>query len=103
MALQVSLIAQRDLAGIRRFIAQDQPQNADAWIVRLLATCKRLALFPDLGQPVAFIARPVFCFPVGRYLVIYRKWEDGRGVVILRVLHSAQNIQRILGGLSDES
>ncbi|MBF0111089.1 MAG: type II toxin-antitoxin system RelE/ParE family toxin [Magnetococcales bacterium] len=103
MPLQISIYAQRDLVGIRRYIAQDQPKNADAWIIRLLETCKRLELFPDLGQPVAFIARLVFCFPVGRYLVIYRKRDDGRGVVILRVLHSAQNIQRIFEGPFDES
>jgi toxin ParE1/3/4 len=48
-----------------------------------------LAEYPDAGKSVDHLAPDMSCFPVGRYLIYYRKTKKGTEVV--RILHGARN------------
>ena len=42
----------QDLHGIRAYIAEDSPANADLTVQRIVAAVERLRLFPNSGRMV---------------------------------------------------
>lgn len=88
--------AEQDLVDIWLFIAEDSPINADHFIDRLYAQARQLVDFPLLGKLRADLGNHIYLFPVERYLLFYQPIEglDG-GIVLLRVLHSARDIQQL--------
>lgn len=85
-----------DLVGIWEYIAADNLKAADEWIEKLYAQFDHLAAFPHAGHPRPDLAdsRPLFFWPVGAYLIIYRIKEDV--VEIVAVTHAARHIPRFL-------
>ena len=85
-----------DLVGIWEYIAADNLKAADAWIETLYAQFDHLAEFPRAGHPRPDLAsnRPLYFWPVGAYLIIYRI-QDGV-VEIVAVTHAARHIPRFL-------
>jgi len=87
--------ADKDLAEIGRFIASDDVSRAMSFVAELRQACRRLTEQPK-ANPVAVtldgkrLRRLVF----GRYLIFYLVETDR--VVIVRVLHGARDIGRIL-------
>jgi toxin ParE1/3/4 len=102
--------ALRDLEHRSDFIHQHSPRAALRFLDAAEATIRQLAAFPGLGvrydseHPVLAELR---FFPISRFkndLIFYRPLTDG--IVVLRVLHGAQDIQRILAedfGLEDDA
>ncbi len=88
--------AEQDLVDIWLFIAEDSPINADHFIDRLYAQARQLVDFPLLGKLRSDLGGHIYLFPVERYLLFYPPIEglDG-GIVLLRVLHSARDIQQL--------
>ena len=82
--------AKEDLFDIWSFIAADSPDAADTWIDKLDAQFLLLASHPLMGRAREELAKDLRSFPVGRYLVFYL--PDTNGITVVRVLHSARDI-----------
>ena len=86
--LRWSARAERNLHGIRSYIAQDDPETADSFLSRLRRAVSRLRRFPESGWVVAEFNLPdVREIVFQSYRVVYR--YDGERVVILTVFHGA--------------
>jgi toxin ParE1/3/4 len=88
--------ARADLKEIVRFVRERSPQGA--WSVRdaLLKAIDRIGETPGIGHGREDLGDPGFrCWPVGSYLIVY---EVGPvRPIILRVLHGARDVGRLLG------
>jgi toxin ParE1/3/4 len=93
MAYRLTPSAKRDLAEIFAYYEERAGLDAaDHLIDSITERFSLLSDFPGAGRSAGDLGAGVRCFPVGRYLVYYRKAR--RDVVILRVLHGARNQQR---------
>ncbi len=82
--------AYKDLFEIWNFIAADNIAAADAWIDKLNAQFLLLASHPLIGRVREELAKEIRSFPIGRYVIFYL--PDTNGVTIVRILHSARDI-----------
>jgi plasmid stabilization system protein ParE len=79
-------------------------ETARRFLTAAEETFKLLAAMPDMGKPWPFPyldAHEVRVFPVKRFathLVFYQPLVNPRGLDVLRVLHTAQDISRLLQG-----
>ena len=89
---QVSIAeaAEADLIEIWAFIAQDNVEAADQLLDRICDTCQTLARSPRIGRDRSDLARGVRSFPVGTYLIFYRKAR--RGIEVARVLSGFRDL-----------
>ena len=88
--------AEQDLVDIWLFIAEDSPANADNFVDRLYAQARQLAEFPLLGKLRADLGDRIYLFPMERYLLFYQPMAgQDSGIVLVRVLHSARDIQQL--------
>ncbi len=71
-------------------IAQDNPDNADRFLDRILEKCETLADFPGMDTKRDELMDALRSLPVGNYLVFYLPLEDGAEIV--RVLHRSRDI-----------
>lgn len=85
--------ADGDLDSIAGHIAQDNPHAAVALIRELRARCLSLKDFPLRGRRVNAEHRALVASP---YLIFYRVHDDM--VVIVRILHGAQDVDRFFPG-----
>jgi toxin ParE1/3/4 len=86
--------AERDLMDIGNFIARDSPANAAQFITRLEELCQLLAAHPLLGRSRDELVPELRSLAYGRYVIFYRAGADGAEIV--RVLHGARDIRRVL-------
>lgn len=71
-----------ELDEIWEYIAGDDIDAANRWIARLLDACELLSQNPRIGHPHSDVAdKSILCWPVGNYLILYRKFEDHIDVV----------------------
>jgi toxin ParE1/3/4 len=82
-----------DLAGIRTFIARDDPAIADDFVRRLRRAAERLRSFPESGASRDDIRATLRSIPFERYVLFYRLEQDR--LLVLRVLHSARDVSAI--------
>jgi toxin ParE1/3/4 len=83
-----------DLEGIVLYIAADSKENALIWHDKLVATAKKLSIFPLMGVlvPDRKISRMGFrMLPVGNYLIFYKVYEQDKEITILRVIHGSRD------------
>lgn len=83
-------LAQEDLTEIWEYIAEDGANRADAFIDRVDAKLRALAVQPMMGRARDELAAGLRSFPIGRYVVFYEVVMDG--IALVRVLHSARDI-----------
>lgn len=83
--------ADGDLDSIAGHIAQDNPQAALTVIRDLRARCLSLEDFPMRGRRYNTVYRTLVATP---YSIFYR--VEGDTVVIVRVLHGARDLERVL-------
>lgn len=88
-SLRFTTDAYLDLDEIVRYIGERNPSAATRLINRLEAECEQIASAPEIGQSRADLAPGLRFFPVGTYLIFYRKSDDG--IQVIRVLHSARD------------
>jgi toxin ParE1/3/4 len=91
--------ARSDLEEVGAFIAKDNPAAAGEVVRKLRLAFEQLACMPQLGRKVTGIKTSeelrMWLSPAFRnYLIFYRELPDG--VEIVRVLHGARDIPRIL-------
>jgi plasmid stabilization system protein ParE len=84
-----------DLEQIWDYIAADSIDAADRWIGKFFDAFEELGKTPGLGHKREDLTSlPVFFWPVGSYLIIYRKSRGG--VDIVAVTHGSRDIPEFL-------
>ena len=95
MRTRFTALALRDLSAIARWIAADRPNASKNVVKKLRAACLSLVDHPKAYQ---FLSnreeRGVRRAPHGRWSICYRVETDG--VLILRILDSAQDITALV-------
>jgi plasmid stabilization system protein ParE len=87
--------ARADLTEIFDYISQDNPDAASRVVEELRTAMKRLAGMPEMGHFRRDLAsEPLRFWPVYSYLIIYR--PEARPLQVVRVLHGARDVRRIL-------
>ena len=92
--------AKADVARIWRYLAERNFGAAERWLSTIDAKVKLLAEFPGIGQRREELAPALQSFPVGDYLIFYRRAPSG--IEILRVLHGVRRPAQLLRALSVE-
>jgi len=82
-----------DLAEIWSFIADDCPDQADAFVDLVDNKIQALSRRPGLGRRRPELSSDIRSFAVGRHVVFYLPLS--RGIEIVRVLHGARDIESI--------
>jgi len=90
-----SIPAQLDLVETLTYIAADSEKAARRFRIVIDGTCERLARMPRLGVRRDVLGFGIRSYPVGAYLILYRECEQG--IVVLRLLHGARNIEALFG------
>lgn len=80
-----------DVAEIWDYIADDSEARANAFINTIDQKFKNLSDAPHMGRSRDELGKGMRSFPVSRYIIFYRPLPDG--VEIVRVLHSARDIE----------
>ncbi|QUT06068.1 type II toxin-antitoxin system RelE/ParE family toxin [Sphingobium phenoxybenzoativorans] len=95
MIVEISAEAERDLERIGDFIARDNPRRALTFLQELRTKCMSLAGLPN-GFPLVprYEALGIRKRGHGDYLIFYR--VDAEKVVIIHILHGAQDYGEIL-------
>jgi toxin ParE1/3/4 len=83
-------LALDDLSEIWNYIADDSVAQADAFIDSIDGQLRMLATQPLMGRAREDLAPNLRSLPIGRYVIFYEALADG--VVIVRVLHSARDV-----------
>jgi toxin ParE1/3/4 len=93
--------ARYDIAEIAHYIAVDNLEISDRFIDAVYQAFEQLARMPNIGSArrfrrVALRGLRLWRVPhFEKYLIVYQPRQDGMEVV--RVLHAARNIERLLG------
>ncbi len=92
---QLTPAAEADLGEIFDYIRTDSPGAAQRVLVRVREAMRRLAEYPRIGHLREDLAdRSLRFWPVYSYLIVYR--PESRPLQIIRVLHGARDVRRIL-------
>lgn len=86
--------ANEDLIEIHDYIAGENPAAALRLVNRIEKRCKDLRIHPMTGRRRDDLAPGLRSLVQGRYVIFYR--VVGRQVQIIRILHGARDIGRIL-------
>ncbi len=92
---QLTPAAESDLSEILAYIRSDSPDAARRVLARIREAMRRLADFPRIGHVREDLADSSLRFwPVYSYLIVYR--PESRPLQIIRVLHGARDVRRVL-------
>ena len=86
-------LAENDLDEIWLYIAQDNPDSADALLDKIEERCQALAQFPFIGTNRDELMPDLRSLPVGNCLIFYMPIEDG--IVVVRVLHGMRDVDAL--------
>lgn len=89
-------LAAGDLEEIHDYIALDSTRAALHFVQRLDKRCRELSELPLIGRSRPDILPALRSVTEGRYVIFYRQVPEG--VEILRVLHSARDVNRLIAG-----
>lgn len=89
----LSTLADSDLDEIWNYIAQDNPDNATQFLLKLMDRFYLLASNPMIGTSRPSFGPGMRMFPYENYSIFYILVEGG--VEIIRVLHSARDTTKI--------
>lgn len=82
--------ARTDLHQIWDYIAEDDVEAATRLVDLVEEKCTLLARLPDIGRVRDELAQGLRSFPVGKYVIFYRRVKSG--IEIVRVLSSWRDI-----------
>lgn len=88
--------ARADLIAIAEYISRDNPAAASRLVAQFTSRFELLAERPFTGRPRGELRTNLRSVPLGRYVIFY--WPIQDGIEVARVLHSALDIERALGG-----
>lgn len=85
----------KDLQDAWTYIARDNPNAADRFVVELEKRYTLLSDNPLIGS-ARFRGHPdVRLLPYQRYILIYRPLPDGSGIDLIRLIHAARDYRRL--------
>lgn len=89
--------AKADLSAIWAYIAQNDPDAATKFLRKLDRSILTLSDSPEIGRSRSadLLVPGLRSFPVDNYIIFYHPNESG-GVVIVRVLHAARDVENLL-------
>lgn len=93
MATFISPLAEDDLDSIWNYLAEYDAENAARFSLELLQSFWMLAQNPMAGTNRSNIRNNLRMFPKNDYCIFY--YPDPNGVQIMRILHSARDIETI--------
>ena len=85
--------ADEDLYNIWSYIEKHNARAADGLIDELTEKFELLARHKGLGTPRPKLRATLLVFPAGKYLIVFRRLEDG--IEVVRVVHSARDLKRL--------
>jgi toxin ParE1/3/4 len=88
--------AQTDLEEIWRYIAEDNPDEADKLEADIYKACQLLVKHPEIGnkRPV-WTQKPVRFWPVRKnYLIVYV--PESEPMEVLRIFHTARDVPTLM-------
>lgn len=88
-----SRLAEQDIYNAWSYIEKDNPRAAEKLIDQLSGTFEFLARHDGIGSPRPHIDSTARVFPVGRYLIIFKRLDDG--IEVLRVAHSGRDLKKL--------
>ncbi len=91
--------AEADLEVIHDYIAAENAAAAAALVTRLEDLAARLADAPGMGRARPELLPNLRSFPLGSYLLFYRRSDNG--IEVVRVLHGARDIPALFGAAHD--
>jgi toxin ParE1/3/4 len=97
--IRIAETAGDDLEDVWEYVAQDNPGAARKVIKEITGKFKLLRDHPQIGREENTLLDTLRSFPISSYIVLYKPFENG--VEILRILHAARDIERILGRFID--
>jgi toxin ParE1/3/4 len=80
----------RDLDAIWLYIARDNIDAAEKLMKKIQSAAEKLAQMPGMGQRRDDFSPGLRSFPVGNYLIFYKRIRGG--IEVLHVYHGAQNL-----------
>ena len=83
-------LAAVDILDVWDHIAEDSLEQADRWIDNLDEKLKLIATQPLIGRARGELAAGMRSFPFGRYIIFHA--PVGGGIDVVRVLHSARDV-----------
>lgn len=92
--LVVTTNANEDLSDIEAYVSRDNPRAALRLTARLREAFLNIVRTPDQLRPK--LGRTTRLFPVGSYVIVYDYDPVARRVVVLRVVHGARDLPRLL-------
>jgi toxin ParE1/3/4 len=90
----ISRPARRDFQEIHDYFAERDADTALDFLTQLQLMCDKLVQMPQMGRRRDELRKGLRSFPVEDYIIFYQL--IGSDIKIVRVLHSARNIKRIL-------
>ena len=93
--------ARQDLRAIRDYIAKNDPEAAQRFVMRLRDMARMLAGAPATGRARPEIGSGVRSFVVNRYVLFYRSLAGAAGIELVRVLHGARDVDAVFSGDED--
>ncbi|MEN2981009.1 type II toxin-antitoxin system RelE/ParE family toxin [Tistrella bauzanensis] len=94
MSFRLRRAAEEDVAAITVMIAENNPIAARRWLNAIFSCCRDLGDMPGMGSARPEVHPDLRLYPVGNYLILYRKAEFGAD--IMRVIHGARHWQDLL-------
>lgn len=91
MRLRYTATARRHLQSIFDFIVERNPAAARRVIAEIRAAAKRLCEFPHRGRTGQHAGTRELVVLGTPYLVIYELWPENDEIVVLAVMHGAQD------------
>ena len=92
---EVSPEARQEIWDIWKYIAGDDEESADGWILRLVEAFDLLALNPHIGHTRKDLTDQELLFwPVEKYLILYR--AVGENIEIVAVTQGSRDIASYL-------
>jgi plasmid stabilization system protein ParE len=89
----ISLEATRDLEEIWDYIAQDSPENADAFLDQLFSKCCEVVELKAIGRKRAELGEGVMSIAHKRYVIFFARGKSH--VEIVRILHGARDLDDV--------
>ncbi len=90
----VAPLARRDIKGIYKYIARDNPTAAKNLRSRIVEKLRLVGHNPEFGEPCEDVQPGLRFTLVGNYVIYYR--PEQKRVAIVRVLHGARDRDQLL-------
>lgn len=88
-----SRLAIQDLYEIWSYVEKNNARAAEELINEFTLKFSMLARHTGVGTPRPHVDPRARVFPVGRYMIVFRRLEDG--IEVMRVVHGARDLKNL--------